>query len=161
MAADWNKLGKKYADSDAVVIVDVDCTADDAQSLCQRFDVKGYPTLKYFMAGDKKGKPYEQGRDFAALDNFVKSKLGSPPCNVSTKKGCAANEVEFIDKHAGKTAEELGAELQAKKDELKQVKDEKKEAEKEFKEKSKEWAKKEKLITKASQLLSQLHKQAK
>ena len=55
MKPDWDKLGQHYADSSSVLIVDVDCTAD-GQSTCQRMGVQGYPTIKYYMAGDKKGQ---------------------------------------------------------------------------------------------------------
>ena len=57
MKPDWDKLGGYYADHPSVLIVDVDCTAD-GQGTCQRMGVQGYPTIKYFMSGDKKGKDY-------------------------------------------------------------------------------------------------------
>ena len=70
MAPDWNKLGASFADSSSVLIVDVDCTADGERT-CQRMGVRGYPTIKYFMSGDKKGKDYQQGRDFNSLKQFA------------------------------------------------------------------------------------------
>ena len=44
----------------SVMIVDVDCTADGAQT-CQKMGVQGYPTIKYFLAGDKKGRIINKG----------------------------------------------------------------------------------------------------
>mmetsp|Transcript_9216 Transcript_9216/g.30412 ORF Transcript_9216/g.30412 Transcript_9216/m.30412 type:complete len:168 (+) Transcript_9216:177-680(+) len=161
MKPDWDKLGNKYAESDTTIIVDVDCTAPESESLCQRFGVKGYPTLKYFVAGDKSGKAYEQGRDFASMESFVKSKLSKPSCNIATKKGCKENEIAFIEKNEGKSPAELAEEQKAKKEEIKAMKKEWADAEKEFKAKEKEWKKKEALLTKASQLLGQLEKAAK
>jgi hypothetical protein len=97
MKPDWDKLGKHYADSDSVLIVDVDCTAA-GQGVCQKMGVKGYPTIKYFMAGDKKGKDYQGGRDFASLKGFAEKTLNKASCNAVTKNGCKANEVAFIEK---------------------------------------------------------------
>ena len=108
MAPDWNKLGQHYADSPSVLIVDVDCTAD-GQGTCQRMGVRGYPTIKYFMAGDKKGKDYQQGRDFASLKSFAERTLNKPMCDAATKKGCAKNELAFIEKHEGKSKDEIKA----------------------------------------------------
>ena len=54
----WDKLGSKYKDHASVMIVDVDCTADGAQT-CQKMGVQGYPTIKYFLAGgqEREGLP--------------------------------------------------------------------------------------------------------
>ena len=106
MKPDWDKLGGHYADHPSVLIVDVDCTAD-GQGTCQRMGVQGYPTIKYFMSGDKKGKDYKQGRDFSSLKSFAESKLNKPVCDAATKKGCAKNEIAFIEKHEGKSVEAL------------------------------------------------------
>ena len=84
--------------------------------------VSGYPTIKYFVGGDKKGKDYQGGRDFASLQGFAESKLNKPVCNAATKKGCAANELSFIEKHEGKTPEEIKAVVDEKATELKELK---------------------------------------
>jgi hypothetical protein len=94
------------------MIVDVDCTAD-GKSTCAQQDVKGYPTIKYFMAGSKKGclsavifvkkcnlkgicsnyrlmpfsfqgQDYQGGRDYAALSKFVESTLDIAKCEPLT-----------------------------------------------------------------------------
>lgn len=157
MKPDWDKLGQKYASSDSVLVVDVDCTAD-GQGTCQKYGVKGYPTLKYFLAGDKKGKDYQGGRDLAALSQFVESKLNKPVCNARTKKGCSDKEVTYIDKVADKDADALQAELAEKQAELKAIKKERADAEKELKEKDKAWKKREVALNKANAILNQLLK---
>ena len=159
MAPDWNKLGQHYADSPSVLIVDVDCTAD-GQGTCQRMGVRGYPTIKYFMAGDKKGKDYQQGRDFASLKSFAERTLNKPMCDPATKKGCAKNELAFIEKHEGKSKDEIKAVAAEKADELKALKAERSEAEKELKTKMKEWKKKEAALNKATNILKQMEKTA-
>jgi len=141
-----------------VLIVDVDCTVHERT--CQKAGVKGYPTIKYYMAGSKNGRDYQGGRDFNALSQFVEKTLDKAVCDVTTKKGCKDNEVTFIEKHAGKTPAELRKEFETKAAELKALRTEKNDATKEFKAKEKQWAKDEKKIQKVQGLLSQLEKAA-
>mmetsp|Transcript_25244 Transcript_25244/g.86452 ORF Transcript_25244/g.86452 Transcript_25244/m.86452 type:complete len:159 (-) Transcript_25244:224-700(-) len=157
MKPDWDKLGKKYAEHDSVLIVDVDCTADGGGT-CQKMGVKGYPTIKYFMAGDKKGKDYNGGREYAALQSFVESKLNKPVCNALTKKGCSEKELTYVEKVEAYDAAALEAELATKAEELKALKKERADAEKELKERSTAWKKKEVALGKAQAILKQLQK---
>mmetsp|Transcript_28639 Transcript_28639/g.80660 ORF Transcript_28639/g.80660 Transcript_28639/m.80660 type:complete len:168 (-) Transcript_28639:777-1280(-) len=159
MKPDWDKLGDAYSNSESVLIVDVDCTAA-GQGVCGKVGVRGYPTIKYYVAGDKKGKDYQGGRDFSSLKSFVESKLDKPACNVETLKGCKANEVTFIEKMREKSAAELKEEVTAKADALKQNKKAQAEAEKEHKAKMKEFKKEELKITAASAILKKLQKVA-
>merc|ERR1712032_1705338 len=46
MKPDWDSLGAEYKDSTKVVIADVDCTAA-GKPLCEKYGVRGYPTIKY------------------------------------------------------------------------------------------------------------------
>ena len=156
----WDKLGSKYKDHASVMIVDVDCTADGAQT-CQKMGVQGYPTIKYFLAGDKKGKDYKQGRDFSSLKSFAESKLNKPVCDAATKKGCAKNEVSFIEKHEGKSPDELKEVAKEKADELKEIRKARSEAESELKQKQREWKKREGALNRATNILKQMQKTAK
>ena len=88
------------------MIVDVDCTAEGSGT-CQKVGVQGYPTIKYYPAGDKKGKDYQGGRDYDSLKSFVVKTLDKPVCDAATKKGCAKNEIEFLKKMDGKSKAEL------------------------------------------------------
>ena len=160
MAPDWNKLGSSFSDSGSVLIVDVDCTAGGEQT-CQRMGVRGYPTIKYFMAGDKKGKDYQQGRDFNSMKQFAEKTLNKPTCDAASKKGCAKNELSFIEKHEGKSFEEIKLLSAEKQDELKAIKLERSEAVKEMKLKVKEWKKKEAALNKAANILKHMEKNAK
>lgn len=54
------KAAEKFADELMVAFGAVDCTND--QELCANYDVKGYPTLKYFSYFDKTVKEYTGGR---------------------------------------------------------------------------------------------------
>jgi thioredoxin-like negative regulator of GroEL len=160
MKPDWDKLGDKYADSDSVTIADVDCTDKKGESLCGKYGVKGYPTVKYKLADEKSFKDYQGAREFGPLKDFV-DKTFKKPCDIKTKKGCAPNEVEFIDKWADKSAEEVAEERANRDTELKQIRKEKADAQAELRKKEKEWTKKEKLISKSLSLLKGLEKQKK
>jgi len=109
MKPDWDKLGAEFGVSRGVVIADVDCTIH--ADLCGRFDVKGYPTIKYFTAETgKAGEAYNGGRDYESLAKFVDEKLASPPCTISDQSGCTAKEVDFIKKMEAKP-EDIPAQL--------------------------------------------------
>merc|ERR1712224_231114 len=103
---------------------------------------------------------YQGAREYGPLKEFT-DKTWEKPCDVKTKKGCAPNEVEFIDKWAGKSAEEISTEKSSRDAELKALRKEKAYAQAELRKKEKEWTKKEKLITKSLSLLKSLEKAAK
>eukprot|EP01126_Amoeba_proteus_P044761 TRINITY_DN498_c0_g2_i1.p1 TRINITY_DN498_c0_g2~~TRINITY_DN498_c0_g2_i1.p1 ORF type:complete len:138 (-),score=32.77 TRINITY_DN498_c0_g2_i1:16-429(-) len=91
MAPDWEKLSGEYAGS-SLIIGDVDCTVE--QSLCQKYGVSGYPTLKYFVQGEK--NDYQGGRDFAALKQFAEENLAKA-CDVTSRSDCSDKELKFLD----------------------------------------------------------------
>jgi len=160
MKPDWDKLANQFNTGDAVTIADVDCTAK-GESLCQRFGVKGYPTVKYFS--DKTGKSgadYSGARDFDSLKSFTE-KTFKAACDAKTKKGCNEQELRYLEKIKDKSAAELDQEMELKKEELKTVKAERRAAEKEMEEKTKAWKRKETALNKAVLILKQVQKTAK
>jgi len=60
---------------DRGIIASVD--ADAHRSLGSRFDVKGFPTLKYFPAGSQEGEAYSGGRTAVDIVNFMNEKVGT------------------------------------------------------------------------------------
>ncbi|CAL1158376.1 unnamed protein product [Cladocopium goreaui] len=101
LASKWNK-----PDSNAV-IVDVDCTTDDAKDLCNKYGVQGYPTLKYFSpTTSKDGDVYEDARDLKAMNKFVKraSKL---PCVPDSGENCDKKDTAYIEEIKDMTPESL------------------------------------------------------
>lgn len=108
MKPDWNKLGAKYQASSSVVIGDADCTVET--DLCKKFDVKGYPTIKYFDGSDPEGSPYQGGRDYESLEKFVVDTL-EKGCVISELDDCTEKEQKYITKFSAKGAEAVEKEL--------------------------------------------------
>lgn len=52
MKPDWDKLGEAFKDHPKILIGDADCTAS-GKALCDANNVRGYPTIKVFKAGEE------------------------------------------------------------------------------------------------------------
>jgi hypothetical protein len=117
MKPDWDSLGATYADSKTVVIADVDCTAA-GKPLCDKYGVRGYPTIKYFNPPDEEGEDYKGGRDLAALKKFVENDLG-PGCSVDTKENCTPEQLKDLETYIAMPAAERDAKLTEMKEKLK------------------------------------------
>ena len=97
----WDQLGDEYESSGSVVIGDADCTAS-GKELCDEFEVRGYPTIKYFTAETgKTGADYQGGRDLDALKTFVDDKLAKQ-CLLSDTADCDEKELGYIEKMKAK-----------------------------------------------------------
>eukprot|EP00544_Gedaniella_sp_CCMP2646_P003235 CAMPEP_0202506998 /NCGR_PEP_ID=MMETSP1361-20130828/51490_1 /ASSEMBLY_ACC=CAM_ASM_000849 /TAXON_ID=210615 /ORGANISM="Staurosira complex sp., Strain CCMP2646" /LENGTH=146 /DNA_ID=CAMNT_0049141089 /DNA_START=164 /DNA_END=604 /DNA_ORIENTATION=+ len=105
----WDQLGDEFAGSSSVLIGDVDCTAD-GEELCSKFEVRGYPTIKYFTDGDVDGQDYQGGRDFDSLKQFVEENLEAK-CNVNDLENCSEKEKSYIEKMKQKSQEDIKNQL--------------------------------------------------
>jgi len=90
LAPIWEELGNSFPADSTVVIAKVD--ADAHRDLGQRFDISGFPTLKYFPMGTKTPTDYESGRDIDSLINFVETNSG-----VKSQKIEAFSYVKTLD----------------------------------------------------------------
>ncbi|XP_046898161.1 protein disulfide-isomerase A2 [Hypomesus transpacificus] len=68
LAPVWEKLGEMYAERDDIIIAKMDNTANELESL----SVSGYPTLRYYPAGEeRKVVEYSGSRDLETLSKFL------------------------------------------------------------------------------------------
>jgi protein disulfide-isomerase A6 len=106
----WDQLGGEYEGSSKVLIADADCTVEE--DLCKKYDVSGYPTIKYFTdeTGDE-GEDYKGGRDYDALAQFVTDNLGGG-CDVNAPDGCDEKEQAYIAKMKAKSPEDIAKQLE-------------------------------------------------
>jgi len=105
MKPDWDKLGAEYAGSNSVVIADVDCTSDEGKPVCQDYDVTGYPTLKYFIKGEK--HDYQGGRAFEQLKGFVENELAAVCSIEDLEESCSEKEQKYFNKMQDKGMDEV------------------------------------------------------
>jgi len=142
MKPDWDKLADELASSDIVQIVDVDCTAA-GKDICGKVGVRGYPTVKYYLADEpNKALDYKGGRDMASLKKFVEGTF-RPPCDAETKKNCSAEQVKILDSLKGKGALDVKKFIKEKEDEAKKTKSDREKYDRESKQRIKDFEKKE------------------
>lgn len=82
------RAAEKFADELMVAFGAVDCTAE--RDLCATYDVKGYPTIKYFSYFDKTVKEYTGGRKEADFVAFIHSQIGTSPTSQKVKTAQAS-----------------------------------------------------------------------
>ncbi|OMJ10445.1 Protein disulfide-isomerase 1 [Smittium culicis] len=86
MANDYIVLSSGFKDQSDVLVAEVNC--DDEKDLCSRFDIKGYPTLKWFNGNVKSIDSYSGGRDENSLKTFILDKTG-----IEAKKEAVVDHV--------------------------------------------------------------------
>jgi len=108
MAPDYAKLGADYEGSKSVLIGDVDATIES--DLGSKYGVSGYPTLKYFTAGNTEPQDFSGGRTYDAMKAWVEENL-AVKCDAANGEGCTEKENAFIAKWTGKGADAIAKEL--------------------------------------------------
>lgn len=96
-----------------VLIADVDCTTDANEALCARFDVEGFPSIKYFNPPAYEAEDFEGERDYAGLSAFAKEEL-VPGCSVVTKSSCDEQQLAELEEVLRTPVPELMAELKTR-----------------------------------------------
>jgi len=110
MKPDWDSLASTFEDSKKVLIADVDCTTG-GKPLCEKYGVRGYPTIKYFNPPDEEGEDYKGGRDLASLKKFASTELG-PGCSVDAMENCDDKQKAELEKYIAMPAEERASKLE-------------------------------------------------
>jgi protein disulfide-isomerase A6 len=77
LAPKYDQLAKLYAGESDVVIAKIDADSAAGRPLGERFEVKGFPTLKWFPKGSTKPEAYESGREVADFVTFINNKAGT------------------------------------------------------------------------------------
>jgi len=90
LAPEYEIVGDAFSSQPSVVIAKVD--ADSHKDLGSRFDVHGFPTLKFFPKGSTKPEDYQGGRTADDIITFINNKVGT---RVKAKK--AASAVTILD----------------------------------------------------------------
>jgi len=75
LAPEWKIAGDTFQPEDGVVIAAVDSTV--ATDLAAKFDVKGYPTIKFFEKGSTEAQDYHGGRTADTIVSWVNEKTGT------------------------------------------------------------------------------------
>ncbi|KAL9248189.1 hypothetical protein vseg_021541 [Gypsophila vaccaria] len=75
LAPEFEKLGASFKKAKSILVAKVDC--DDQKELCKKYDVSGYPTLKWFPKGSLEPKKYEGARTTEAMAEFINSEGGT------------------------------------------------------------------------------------
>lgn len=83
LAPEYAKAAQKLATSDTPVpLAKVDATVE--KDLASRFDVRGFPTLKWFVNGE--AQDYKGGRTEDEIINWIKKRSGPPTTEVDDSK---------------------------------------------------------------------------
>lgn len=78
LAPVYEELAQAFAHAkDKVQIAKVD--ADSERGLGSRFNIQGFPTLKWFDGKNDSPEDYVNGRDFESLSSFITEKTGVNP----------------------------------------------------------------------------------
>jgi len=66
LAPKWDELGEHVKDIEDLVVAKMDATANEVEGV----DIRGYPTLKWYPKGNKKGEDYNDGREVEDFKKF-------------------------------------------------------------------------------------------
>jgi len=75
LAPIYEKVGATFKNEPNCIVAKLD--ADAEKSLAQRFDVSGYPTIKFFSKDNKDGEEYNSGRSEQDFIDFLNKKCGT------------------------------------------------------------------------------------
>ncbi|XP_050223629.1 probable protein disulfide-isomerase A6 [Mercurialis annua] len=75
LAPEYESLATSFKKAKSILIGKVDCDAH--KSLCSKYDVSGYPAIKWFPKGSLEPKKYEGARTAESLAEFVNTQGGT------------------------------------------------------------------------------------
>jgi len=105
MAPAWEQVASEWKDHAIGLVGEVDCTAPEAESLCEVFQVEAFPTILY---GDPSApEEYQGGRDYESLSAFAKDNIGKPVCSIDKPDVCSGEDKKIITDLKAKSKDEL------------------------------------------------------
>ena len=116
----WEQLQSEFENSKDSVVATVDCATAEGKPLCQKYNIRGYPTLKW-------GKPnkledYSGLRDIDTLKEFVQENL-KPVCSPVHPEHCNAATQKKIAKLMALSDKDLDAKIAAEEGKIKKLED--------------------------------------
>lgn len=99
LAPKYEALAKAFAGENDVVIAKVDATEES--ELGSRFEISGYPTLKFFPAGSADAESYEGQREVEAMVDFINLRAGTLRNSDGTLKPTAGRVSKLDELIAG------------------------------------------------------------
>jgi protein disulfide-isomerase-like protein len=91
LAPVWDQLASDLKDVPNLVIAKMDATVNEVEGL----DIRGYPTLKFFPAGQTKAVDYEGDRDIDGLKKYLREKSQSYKTYLSKQEGGAPKQEDL------------------------------------------------------------------
>jgi protein disulfide-isomerase A1 len=71
LVPEYEKLATELKGYDNIVIAKIDATANEVQGE----DIRGFPTIRFYAASDKKSEEFSGNRDYEGLLSFIKEKV--------------------------------------------------------------------------------------
>jgi protein disulfide-isomerase A6 len=97
LAPTYEELATQFQHAaDKVTVAKVD--ADNHKELGKKYEVQGFPTLKWFDGKSKKPEEYDGGRDLESLASWITKKTGIKP----KVKGKLPSQVVMLDNQSFK-----------------------------------------------------------
>ena len=88
LAPEWAIVGDMYTkEEDDMIIAAVDAT--ESKDTASNYEIKGYPTIKYFPKGSTDPEEYDGGRTADTISSWINKKIGTtkivkkPPSTVT------------------------------------------------------------------------------
>jgi len=75
LAPEWKIAGETFLPSDDIVIAAFDATT--SETIAKKYEVQGYPTIKYFAKGFTEPSNYDGGRTADTIVSWINEKLGT------------------------------------------------------------------------------------
>lgn len=123
LAPTYEKVASAFKLEEDVIVANLD--ADQHKDLAEKYDVSGFPTLKFFPKGNKAGEDYDGGRDLDDFVNFINAKCGTSrdtKGQLTDKAGIVENLETVVKEFVTATSEEKKAVYSRMEEEVEKLK---------------------------------------